>query len=117
MEIEYEKLTHFLVVKITGKWTDSNSVNAIEDIKKEAEKTNSKKILMNLLGLEHPETNVIRHNSGKKIAENLSSYKIAGFSQPEKINYLAEITANNRGANLKMFESGHEASEWLIKED
>jgi hypothetical protein len=117
MKIEYEKRPHYLVAKVTGQWTDANSIALVDHIKAEAEKTDSKKILLNLMGLSHPESNLIRHNAGKKIAETLSSYRLSGFSQPEKINHLAEITATNRGANFKMFTSEFDATQWLLRDD
>ncbi|RZK03555.1 MAG: hypothetical protein EOO46_17815 [Flavobacterium sp.] len=117
MKIEYEAGPHFLIVKIIGEWTDFEANKAIDEIKLHCERSQSTKVLFDLQELSYPANDSIRFNSGKKLAETLSSYKIAGFSQPEKINYLGEITATNRGAHFKMFGSEEKAIKWLMKNE
>jgi adenine specific DNA methylase Mod len=114
MKVQYNEKPNFLVVTIIGQWTTSGAIKSIEEIKLEAEKTGRKKILLNLLELSAPDSELVRYDSGKKIAESLAKYKVAAFSQPEKINYLGEITATNRGANFKMFVSEQAATQWLL---
>jgi hypothetical protein len=116
MIVRYSEKPNFLVAMIIGQWTTLGAIKSLDDIKLKAEKTGQKKILLDLQELSAPDSDLIRYNSGQKIAETLATYKIAGFSQPEKINYLGEITATNRGANFKMFASEEAATKWLLED-
>jgi hypothetical protein len=114
MRIEYETDLHYLTARVTGDWTSFKAKKVIKDILLELEKTSKSKLLFDLTNLSAPKSNIMRYHSGVKIAELLYKYKIAGFSQPEKINKHAEISATNRGANFQMFFSEIEALEWLL---
>lgn len=114
LSIVYRKTEKYLAVKITGKWLTDDIFKAIEDIKKEADRQEVTHILLDLEELSHPDSEITRFLSGEKIASVFSySYKIAGYSQKEKINRFAENVAVNRGARFQMFTSEMDAVSWL----
>jgi len=112
--LEFNKTPQFLIVMITGEWTLTDVLKSIEDIKTESDKQEAKLILLDLQGLSSPDSEMTRFYSGEKIASVFGSfYKIAGYSQIEKINRFAETVAINRYANFKMFTSETDAINWL----
>lgn len=114
ISLEFNKISEYLVVKITGIWSTTDALKSIEEIKIEADKQEILSILLDLQGLSLPISEMTRFYSGEKIASTFGySYKIAGFSQSEKINRFAETVAVNRFANFKMFTCEADALNWL----
>lgn len=113
--LEYIKTSDHLVVKFVGKWTTTEAFKSIEDIKEVADELEMKRILFDLQGLSIPDNEMTRFYSGEKLASTFGArYKIAGFSQGEKINRFAETVSINRGANFKMFDAQANALNWLL---
>ncbi len=111
---EFEIRPTYLFVKISGMWTKEDAFELIEKIKTKAIEIDLKRILLDLVNFSVPISEMTRFYTGEKIASSLISYKIAGYSQHEKINKFAEVVTVNRGGNLKMFDSETEALNWLL---
>ena len=114
ISITFNRTDKYLKVKITGKWVTDDALEVIDAIKKEADIQKVKHILLDLMELSRPASEITRYYSGLKIASAFDySYKIAGYAQGEKINRFAENVAVNRGANMKIFTCETDAVNWL----
>lgn len=59
-----------------------------------------------------------RFRIGTALAETLGNQvSVAGVAAPESINHFAELVANNRGANFKIFSSMDAARNWILEVD
>jgi hypothetical protein len=113
--IEYINKSKYLLVKLSGAWTKDNMFKALEGIKIEADKHDKKLILFDTLNLSPPANEMIRFETGVKIAETFSGlYKIAALAQPGHITRFAETVAQNRGSIFQVFDSETDALNWLL---
>ena len=113
--IEYKISSKYLIAKYTGDWIRDNAVNFFNEIKIEADKQEKKRILINLIGVSYPDSEMTRFYSGEKISQAFnSSYKISCYMQTEKTNKYAEMVARNRGARFKVFDCETNAINWLL---
>ena len=59
-----------------------------------------------------------RFRIGTALAEAIGNkVSVAGVAAPEAINHFAELVANNRGANFKIFSSMDTARNWILEDD
>lgn len=115
LHTEYINYPDHLFVKASGDWTTENAFKLIQDVKSEADKQNTKHILIDLIDLSLPDNEMVRFYSGEKVAEIFGHrYKIATFSHPEHINNYSETVAVNRMARMKVFTDEDEARSWLL---
>ncbi len=116
MKTEFTNKPDHLYVKISGEWTTENAVQMIYEIKEEADRQNTKLLLVDSSGLSVPENEMIRFYTGEKVAEVFGfRYKIAAVSVPHKVNQYAETVAVNRMARFKVFFGETEARNWLLQ--
>jgi hypothetical protein len=116
--VKFKMRPNYLLVQFTGELTTKNAFDSIERIRYEADQKNYKLILLDLRGVTNLISEMTRFYAGEKIANVFRhDYKIAVFMLNENINKLAETVALNRGANFKVFDSEHEAIQWLTNKD
>ena len=97
-------------------WTTENAGRLIELAKEEAKRRGTFLILLDLRSWEQPDSEMVRYDSGVRVAELLNApYRVAAVSNKESVNYFAENVAVNRGASLKMFADEASALNWLLK--
>ncbi|MDD5152302.1 MAG: hypothetical protein PHC28_17805 [Flavobacterium sp.] len=114
ISIEFNKTPKYLVAKVSGRWLTTDALESIEAIKNEANTQKINHILLDLQDLSLPDNEMTRFFSGEKISNAFDySFKIAAYSQREKINRFAETVAVNRGANFKVFDCESDAINWL----
>jgi hypothetical protein len=115
MNLEFCRNQDYLLVKISGEWSTAETLKSMDDIKAKSDEYGLKCILLDLLDLSLPDSEMTRFYSGEKIAQLFKySYKLACFAPAERINHFAEDVAVNRGANFRVFYSEAEAIEWLV---
>src|SRR6476661_11098488 len=102
MKIDYSNNPDFLTVHIQGQWTTSEALQSIDNVKLMAERSGRTKLLFDLKDLGQPNDEMVRYNTGLKIAQTLVRFKIACLLLPENTNYFGETVATNRGVNLKV---------------
>ena len=113
ISIEYKKSAKYLLASIQGYWTLGNVEKALEEIKSEADKQETKLILIDGQGFSLPDSFITRFYTGVKIAQLFCSYKISIYMQSEKFTKFTENVAANRGATINVCENEEDAINWL----
>src|ERR1700685_3644124 len=97
IEISYRKEPGYLRVEIGGPWTTDDAKKAIEAIRVEADKQNLTLLLLDILKLSRPNTEITRFFTGYHFAMVLPPpFKAAAVMKTEIYNKFAENVALNR---------------------
>lgn len=117
IEIQYHTHPEYLLVKVSGQWTDTAAKQALDEIRTEADRRGFKRLLLDLRDLSQPDYGMTRFWSGKHLAEVLPyPFKVAAFAKPEAITKFGETAAVNRGAWFLIFSEERMALRWLMEE-
>jgi hypothetical protein len=119
MTIETLYKTHpgYLFVKVSGQWTVTDMKQAIDEIRTEADRQGSKRLLLDMCELPRPGSEMTRFWSGGYLAKVLPPpFKVAAFANPEDINKFGENAAVNRAALFQIFSEERAALRWLMEE-
>ncbi len=122
MEIEYHvtKEKEYLLIELTGEYSLSDFITAIEHIASEAHKEGYNKVLCDINKVQYsgPINTMDRFKMGEHVASVLGyKIKVAGVGPKEQINGFAELVASNRGGNLNIFTDKELALKWLLSKD
>ena len=110
----YTNLDDYLLVTISGQWTDYAAQDVIEEIKRQAESYGKAQVLLNLMNMAPPEGQMARFRAGEYIAKMWGALRVAAVWKQEFINKFAENVAVNRGASFAVFTDEKQALEWLL---
>lgn len=118
MSIKYLIHPEYLDVIFTGQRSSAALSNLIDEVYKECQKNNLKRILIDLSGAKGELKGFGRFEVGKKVSQVFNYlYKIVAIEKEERINKLAENTAVNRGANLLVTSDREKGLDWLMKDN
>lgn len=116
MNISFEESSGYLLIKISGEWTEESMRGDIDAAHNAAVKCNVTKLLFDCRNLSNPKSEMLRFYAGKHLSHVLGyPYKIAAIVNKEMYNKFAENVAKNRGANVKVFFQEMPAVEWLLQ--
>ena len=108
----------YLEVIFTGLRSSSALNHLIDDVYKQCQINDLKKILIYLSGAKGELRGYGRFEVGKKVSQVFNiQYKILAIEKEERINKLAENTAVNRGANLLVTSDRKKGLDWLLKDN
>ena len=110
--ISFELYPSYLRAKLSGEFPDRTDV--FETIRDEAQARERPRIIVDLLEIDIPVSNLDRFWAGKTLADVFQyPFKIAALVRQDQINYAAENAAVNRGARLLVTADEDEALRWL----
>ena len=108
--------TH-LYVKVSGQWTAKDMKQTIDQIRNEADRQGSNRLLFDMQELPRPASEMTRFWSGDYLAKVLPPpFKVAAFANSVDINKFGENTAVNRQAWFRIFNEEQPALRWLLDE-
>ena len=115
MSVKYLKHAEYLEVIFTGKRSFAAFRDLMNNVHKECQKNNLKRILIDVSEAKGEWGAFTRFKVGEKVSEVFKYfYKILAIEKEEKINKFAENTAVNRGANLLVTSDRKKGLEWLL---
>jgi hypothetical protein len=115
LKLSYHQEQDYLIVKIAGRWTTENAKQAFEASRDETTKRGLTRILIDVMEISKPGTEMTRFDTGVYFAKILGfPYKSAILVSPEVYNGFAETVALNRCAQLKAFFEPEGALAWLL---
>jgi hypothetical protein len=118
LSIKYLNHPEYLEVIFTGQRSSAALSNLIDEVYKECQKNDLKRILIDLSGAKGELRGFGRFEIGKKVSRVFNiQYKILAIEKEERINKLAENTAVNRGANLLVTSDRKKGLDWLLKDN
>ena len=118
MSIKYLKHTEYLEVVFTGQRSSVALSALIDEVYKQCQRNDFKRILIDLSGAKGELRETGRFEVGKKVSQVFNYlYKILAIEKEERINKLAENTAVNRGANLLVTSDRKKGLDWLLKDN
>ena len=116
IELSYQQEVNYLLVKMSGQWTEENMRQALEAIRDEATKRSQTRLLVDAREIPRPETEMTRAFSGEHWARILGPpFKSAVLVKPEVYNKFMESVAVSRGAIGRGFFEKEVALEWLLE--
>ena len=116
IQSQYHKRSGYLLVKLSGQWTETVIEEVLDEIRIEAKRRGCQRLLLDLRKLSKPESEMTRYWSGKYLAEVLPPpFKVAAYADPELINKFGETAAINRSAQFRIFTKRQESLRWLME--
>jgi len=116
MDREFKHHREYLEVSFSGESTFSNLNELLDQIAKECEKKNHKKVMVGLLHVKGLLSEMDRFKIGEKIAQLFPiPYRMVSIVKEGKINRFGENTAVNRGANLFVVSNRKDGLDWLLE--
>jgi hypothetical protein len=107
----------YLIVEVKGQWEEEDAKQTIEAIHDEAGRRGQTRILLDLLGLMSPRSDLTRYFTGEHVAKHWGyPLRVAALSTREIYTGFAETVAVNRGASIRVFFEKEQALEWLLNE-
>ena len=105
----------YVRITASGRYSLENVFSFLEVVKKEAEKSARKLILIDSREIEGNMTEADRFFAGRRLAESFGSrLKTAVVMPAYKITKLGEAVAVSRGARVLVTDSEQEALTWLL---
>lgn len=119
LKLTTQDLISHTFLKVEGNYCLDAFLDMILYVDQLGMNSESKKVICDIRSVEDFTPNdTERFRMGTAIAETVNSkVYLAGVAAPESINHFAELVANNRGANFKMFSCQDAARQWLLEED
>lgn len=115
MSLNISFKTDYLLVEISGVWTEASMRSYLDRAHFEAMKYKVLKLLFDLRELSDPNSEMLRYYAGQHLSQVLGyPYKIAVIARKEMYNQFGENVAINRAAHLKVFFQEMPAVEWLL---
>ncbi len=116
IKIQYHAQPEYLQVKMRGKWNETYINMALDEIKAEADRQGFKRLLVDLLEMSRPNSEMARFLAGEHLAKIMPyPYKVTAFAKSEDINKFGETVAVNRGAWFRVFSDEQTAIEWIME--
>ena len=110
----YNNLDDYLLVSVSGQWTDYAVKEGIEEVKRKADSYGKTRVLLNLMNMTPPDGVMDRFRAGEYIAKIWGSLRVAAVWKQEFITKFAENVAVNRGARFAVFADEKQALKWLL---
>jgi hypothetical protein len=110
----YENKGNYLLVEKFGVYSFESMLSCLQKVNEYCKQENLSKVFFDLRDIEGTMGTLDRYELGKEVARIFGpKIKIAVASDPNQTNYLAENSAVNRGARLKVFAEVKSAIDWL----
>jgi len=116
MKYEQKLNNDYIYFKLFGEFEFTYLKNLFSQIRTECENNGLNKALIDCIEVKNLyKSDMERFFIGKTIAHTLRrDIKLAAVVGNDKFNLFGEYTANNRGANFKLFTYKDNALEWLF---
>lgn len=116
LTVTTETYPEYLKVVVAGDWSLDGILKVIESLKDEADWAERTRILADIRDIAGDDPPVgERYDAGRHVAIFLPEYRLAVVTYARQIQHIADLAANNRGANMALFASEEEAVQWLLR--
>jgi hypothetical protein len=110
----YKNQGNYLLVESDEPYSLPMFFMTIHEVAERCRLEDLKKALIDISKMSGSPSTIDRYETGLEIAKYWGArLQVAAIASKEKINFLAETVAVNRGAHFKVFWSASEALEWL----
>jgi hypothetical protein len=122
IQLQIKEMPEYLVVGFVGTGSRADFWRQFELIPEHCKRANKNKLLLDYTGAyRYGEVELVdRYLFGEhtQILARCSVVKVAVVARPERVDpeRFAEMVAQNRGINLRIFTSVEDATEWLLKD-
>jgi hypothetical protein len=117
IEVRYRECPGYLLVTVYGQWEEFAAKEEIEALREEADRRGITRLLLDVRGMEAPESQAIRFATGEHIAKVWPPpFKVVALANPELKDGFTENVAVTRGAMFTVVTEEHRAIEWLLHE-
>ena len=114
LEMSVEVLPKYVQIELSGVYTFSGMMEAVDRFRVEADKAGRNQILLDTRSLEGKMTESEKFFCGTRMAEVFGArLKTAVIVEPGTLTKMGEMAGVNRGARLFVTESETAATEWL----
>ena len=117
LDTSYEERDEYLFVRAAGDWTTEGVKQLVDEIADEANARGYNRILLDILALSAPKSDMHRYVIGEYAATRWrrpNLLKVACVYRPELITKFAENTAVNRGGHICVESTVEAALDWLL---
>jgi hypothetical protein len=104
----------YLAVNVEGTWSEAALDDLLDQVRNEADARGHDCILLDLMGMPPPQSDLLRFWAGERVANRLPPpFRVAACVPAHLVTRFGETVAVNRGATFAVFSTEREACEWL----
>lgn len=115
--VTYHRGADYLRAQINGAPTMDEFLSALQKIGADSAAGGHSRVLLDLQSVTRVYSFTEQFSLGQEVARSMSHLKkLASVVPPERITRVSEKSANQSGANVRVFTSEAEAMQWLLAE-